>query len=132
MPVRTTSEEVKEVIATSLADAVVLSNFIATANVYVDAHLSAAGLSEAILTKIEMYLAAHLIAFGPEELGGLISDKAGDATSKFANVYSAGLGSTRYGQTAMMLDTSGTLQRLSSTKPRAELTLVQTIEELNN
>lgn len=123
MTARVTASQVKELIPTELADEVVDDNFIDTANVMVDQHLIGKGLPDTLLTKIELYLAAHLVALS-EEHGGMITDSVGDATTRFANVYGAGLNSTRFGQQALALDVSGTLVKVSSNKLRAEFRVV--------
>ena len=109
MAKRVTAAEVKEVIPTTLEDAVVVSNMIDTANVMVTEYLVPdAMLSDAILKKVELYFAAHLVAL-TEEKGALTRDKLGDGDQSFANIFDAGLHSTRFGQMALSLDTSGIL-----------------------
>ena len=109
MVARVSAGAVKEVVPTNLTDDVVTSNFIDTANVYVDTHLvPAAGHSDHILEKIELYLAAHFVAL-TEEQGGLTRKKIGDADESYANVFEGGLKSTRFGLQALALDSSGIL-----------------------
>ncbi len=95
-----------------------------TANVFVNTHLvPAAGHSELILEKIELYLASHFVALTVDQ-GGLTRSKLGDADESFANVYEAGLKSTRFGQQALALDTSGILNRVAATTLKAEFRVV--------
>jgi hypothetical protein len=124
MGARVSASAVKEVIETSLTDGTIDSSMIDTANLYVDTHLVPdAGHSDEVLTKIELYLAAHFVAL-TEEKGGITRAKMGDADESYANVYASGFKSTRYGQTALNFDTSGILARLSITEPKAEFRVV--------
>lgn len=123
MVARVTAAQVTEVVPNDLSEVVLDDNFIDTANTIVNEHLLNSGMSDALLTKIELYLAAHLVVL-TEEHGGLITDTLGDATSRFANVYGAGLASTRFGQQVLALDYSGTLARVTSNKLRAEFRVV--------
>jgi len=120
---RVTGEGVKAIIDTSKSDEDVLAHMIDTANLYVDTHLLSAGHPEPILVKIELYLAAHLVAL-TEERGGLTRSKMGDAGESLANVYKDGFRSTRYGQMALTLDTSGTLASLGMTNAKAEFRVI--------
>ena len=124
MTARVTADTVKEVVPTELSDETVTSNMIDTANVFVNTHLvPAAGHSSLILEKIELYLAAHFVAL-TEEQGGITRSKLGDADESFANVYEAGFKSTRFGQQALALDTSGILVRIAQTNLKAEFRVV--------
>lgn len=120
---RVTAETVKEIITTSLSDEVVNSNHIVTANIYVTEHLGASSLSAAMLARIELYLAAHYVAL-TEEGGALTRDKLGDADASFANVYEQGLKSTRFGQSALALDSTGILAGVSTTSLKAEFRVI--------
>lgn len=123
MAVRVVAADVKKVVSTSLADAVVDDPIIVTANLLVDEHLLDSGLSAALLTKIELYMAAHLVAL-TEEKGGVVRETLGDAARSYANVYEGGLKSTRYGQMAIAIDSTGTLAGLSTNKLRAQITVI--------
>ncbi len=89
--------------------------FIATAQLIADEGLAGKGLSAARLDQIVLYLAAHFVCI-TEEKGGLTSDKLGDATEQYRqpSARERGLMATRFGQQAMMLDTSGTLAAIST------------------
>jgi len=103
-----------------------LSPFILTADLIINEDLANAGLSKARLTQIELYLAAHFAVVAIEH-GGLTRQRMGDA-DEFYNVNSSvGLRGTRFGQQALVFDTSGTLQELDSMAQggRAEFTVVQ-------
>ena len=111
--ITTTVEEVLELIKTTAENSTVLSSYIKTANVYVTANLATAGLSAAVLAEVELYLSAHFTAI-VEEKGGLIKEMMGDSSDTYADKFTKGLGLTRFGQMAMVLDTTGTLARLSA------------------
>ncbi len=120
---RVTAQTVKEIVTTKLTDAVINSNHIVTANLMVTTHLSDQGHTAAILTQIELYLAAHFVTL-TEEGGGITRSKIGDADESYANVYDQGFSSTRFGQTALSLDTSGTLARVAQSKLKADFRVV--------
>ena len=123
MAARVTAEAVKEIIRTSLSNDVILTSQINTANIFVDEYLESSGLSDAMLTQVELYLAAHFVAL-TDEGAGLTRDKLGDADQSYANVYGQGLKSTRYGQTAMALDTTGVLANLTQPMLKANFRIV--------
>lgn len=120
---RVTATKVKEVVNTNIADDVINRNHIATATTMVDEHLVGVGLSDALLEKIELYLAAHFVAL-TEEGGSLTRNKLGDADTSYANIYSQGLNSTRFGQQALSIDSSGTLSRVAQTQLKADFRVV--------
>lgn len=121
---RVSAEQVTEIIDTNIADDVILASMIDTANLYVDTNLLDAGLTEPVLSKIELYLAAHFVAI-TEERGALSLSKLGDATDEWdTSNLGAGFNATRYGQTALTLDTSGTLANVGSAGFKAEFRVV--------
>lgn len=104
---RVTSADVKAIIDTPLD----VCSFISTANLLVDELLLDEGMSDELLHQIELYLAAHFAAL-TEERGGLIRSSTGDSAETFDDVYGMGFQLTRYGQQAMIMDTSGTLKEI--------------------
>ena len=101
-----------------------LASMIDTANVYIDTHLSGAGHSASILEKIELYLAAHFVALTSEK-GTLKFSKVGDSSDAWdVTELGEGLRATRYGQTALVLDTSGILANKGSSKLKALFRIV--------
>jgi len=120
---RVSAEAVKEIIQTDIANDVLDTSFIDTANVYVDEVLTTSGLSTAVLEKIELYLAAHFVAI-TQEGGALTRSKLGDADESYANVYSGGLNLTRFGQAALALDSTGALAAAAQTALKAEFRIV--------
>jgi hypothetical protein len=107
---RTTDSEVKKIISlNSITDT---TSFITTANLLVTQNLGNSGLSNDMLTEIEKYLTAHLLALHPDERQ-LIDQKLGDATDKLGGDFGKGLDFTQFGQTVKMLDTTGTFATTS-------------------
>lgn len=94
--------------------------FMQSANVIVDALLGTSSLSSPVLTLIEMYVAAHLYTVS-EERGSLAAETIGDVTERYHNTYKAGFGSTRFGQQAIVLDSTGVLARESAKAEKAAI-----------
>lgn len=109
-----TSAQVKAIITTSIADT---SSFINTATILVNNVLADQGLDSSLVDQITLYLSAHFVCL-TEENGGLRRSRLGesDESYKVPGDKDTGLASTRYGQTAMLMDTSGTLAGLSANK----------------
>lgn len=122
---RVSAVQVKELIETSLDDSVIETSMIDTASVYIDAHLvPGAGHSDDILAKIELYLATHFVAIS-EEKGTLKFSKTGDASEAFSTTgLGEGLNATRFGQIALILDTSGILASKGTSKLKAEFRII--------
>lgn len=82
-----------------------------TAGIFVTEDLAAAGLSDARLNKIWLFLTCHFVLMTTER-GGLTSSRTGDQSQETyggATVFKQGLSMTRFGNQAIALDTSGTL-----------------------
>lgn len=63
---------------------------------------------------IQLYLAAHFAVLS-EEYGGLAQQVVGESEERYQDIASErGIGSTRFGKTAIVLDTSGTLDALTA------------------
>lgn len=111
MPIRVDDVNLRSILKCGAS--VDLLIFMQSANTIVDDFLSTSSLSTGSLKLIETYIAAHLYTV-TEERGSLASETIGDATEKYHNTYKAGFGSTRFGQQAIVLDTTGTLARESA------------------
>ena len=121
---RITEAEVKEIIDTSLTGSLVA--FIAAASSIVEDELTGKGLSAARLKEIERYLSAHFVSIKDTSQGQVVSEKIGDAEVKYTQSANAkSLDSSRYGQNAMFLDTSGTLAALGKGNARAQFKVVK-------
>lgn len=101
------------------------TTFIQTATLVVTEELGSSGLSKDRLTQIELYLAAHLTVISLEK-GGLTRQKIGDSEDFYQlwTNLSTGFNATRFGQQAVMLDTTGTLQAIGSGKLKAQFRVV--------
>jgi len=115
MTTRVTDTQVKAIIDTSMTD---ISLFIETANMIVNEELSDKGMTEARLTKIELYLAAHFITVKERQV---LAEKVGESSHSFASTYDIGLSSSLYGQTAIILDTSRNLVNTSLMQATMEI-----------
>lgn len=104
-----TADDVRAIYSTALSDSQ-LEPFIDQSALIVSEELSGKGLSEGRLDLITKYLAAHFLVL-TEENGGLRRSKLGDADESYVAPQDKvfGLNSTRFGQQAVGLDTSGTL-----------------------
>lgn len=88
--------------------------FIATAKLLTSEILSGSGLSSERIDAVTRYLAAHFVWL--TESSGLISKEVGGAKEVY-HTYAeknTGLASSRYGQTALSLDTSGSLAKATA------------------
>jgi len=107
---RTTTDEVRQIMdETELTDAVITS-YITGANLLVTQTVGSTGLPSGLLTEIERWLTAHMIASTRERQA--VKEEAGGAKIEYAGVYGEGLKSTTYGQMVLALDTSGSFAAL--------------------
>ena len=98
--------------------------FIDTANALADkvsAKDANSELNAAMLKQIEMYLAAHFYSHADQRFTSRSTD---GASGSFQGQFGMALDSTEYGQTAKMLDFTGTLNQLSQGKSKASLSWV--------
>lgn len=116
MAIRTNANDVKAIINTSLSVMDVIP-YINDANALVNAVLSDEGLSSALLTVIEKWLAAHFIAITKSRQAQY--RKIGDAAESYAKMGTK-LESTTYGQTAISFDTSGKLANVGKKRIKIE------------
>ena len=86
---------------------------IETADAFVDNVLADKGLNSATLDLITLYLAGHFASLSRVE-GPLAAQSLGEATERYHDIYGPGLYSTRFGQQAVLFDTSGTLSDLAA------------------
>lgn len=102
---------VQDILDTELDEAF-LAAFINIAHTIVADRLYDKGLSGPILTQIEIWLAAHLAtARDPQAESENI---AGEYQVKYQGKYDLGLNGSKYGQTVLLLDSSGTLATAGS------------------
>ena len=117
---RITADELKEIVEAGDRD---VSIFIETAALVVSEDLVGSGLTAARLRIIELYLAAHFFAL-TEERGGLIRSSTGDAADTYADTFGQSFNSTRYGQHAISLDTTGALANVGIGGAKSEFRVV--------
>lgn len=107
---RIINQQVQVLVGDSSLDA---SSFIETATIFVDANLLDQGLTTDQLAQIELYLAGHFAMVTATE-GPLAAQTLGEGSERYHNIYAAGLKATRFGQQAILLDTSGVLANLAA------------------
>lgn len=119
---RVIDDELKQVFPDVDSDT---TQFIETASLVVDEELIGLGMSDERLKQIELYFAAHLAALAIER-GAPRRLRQGETVEEFFQDVGPGLRATRFGQTALLLDTSGTLGDISSgaAKPKAQFRVV--------
>lgn len=107
---RVTATEVRAIMGEP--DSAIVDPHISVATVLVDDTLLDQGLSDPTLKNIELYLSAHFALLTLEN-GPLAKKMVGEANEGYHNVYKGGLASTRFGQQALLLDSTGLLAELS-------------------
>ena len=112
---RVTGGQVKVVIDTELED---LTPFIGTANLMIDEQLVGKGMTDARLDKIALYLSAHFVTMRERQLK---SENFGDSSETYQGDTGMNLQSSLYGQTALSLDTTGTLHNAGNSFAEMEL-----------
>lgn len=105
-----------------------LQPFLASAALIRSEDLAGSGLSSNRLDQIELYLAAHF-AVVSLEFGGVVMSKQGGSSETYRapEAKATGLATTRFGQLALSLDTSGTLQKSMSTA-KANFSVVRSVQ----
>lgn len=111
---RTTASDVKQIIDTDLADAVVDGYISGATEVVTELLGSDSSISSELKTEIERWLTAHMIASTREQQ--LTEAKAGPASAKFQGRTGMGLDATLYGQQVKAMDTTGKLAALGGKK----------------
>ena len=127
MAARVNAREVKEIIAVddSIPD---IGPFITAANLFVSNNLSGQGLSAELLKEIERNVAAHFITNADPRA---TEEKMGDGATKYQGKFGKGLHSSSYGQTAMLLDSSGKLATAGNKKATFGIISYSTASDAN-
>lgn len=125
-----TPTEVRGIIDTDLSNENI-EEFISTAHLMVTRFLANRGVTDDLQAEIKKYIAAHLIGASLKDKnvssGAVLEEKIGDASVRYRDASSVSgrssfslsdLRSTRWGQTAIMLDPSGVLGKLGLAPPR--------------
>lgn len=106
MAVRTTAEDVKSIMVECSVSNSVINNLIIAANALIDeVFLYDTEVSDTILTEIEKWLTAHMLAVSLHRTTS--EEKIGDASQRFTGKWGEGLKSTPYGQMVLTLDFTG-------------------------
>ena len=113
---RVTEQDVLDIMDNTL-DEDEISAHLLSANVFVTATLGDKGLSDEVLAEIERWTTAHMVASTKDRVSK--EEGAGGAYIKWAGFWGKNFESTQYGQTALLLDTSGTLVALQKEKSSA-------------
>lgn len=102
-----------------------LQPFLTAAALIRSEDLGSSGLSTARLDLIELQLAAHFATL-TIEFGGIQAWDNGQANEKYKQIATSdkGYNSTRYGQQALALDSSGTLANASTSGLKAQFRVV--------
>lgn len=108
MAVRTTEENVSGIV--EIESGISLTPFIDVANTMVNNTIDTTELDSDTLEKIERYLAAWLYCIRDRRR---TQEKVDVLTQNFQHAEDLGLNCNEYGQTAMMLDTTGALAQLN-------------------
>ena len=109
---RTTAAEVKLILDTTTLTDPVIDSFIVSANLFVTNALASTTLGATTLADIERWISAHLLSFTIERQAK--KEEAGSAKIEYAgNFNGKGLLGTSYGQLAVSLDTTGTLEEIA-------------------
>lgn len=105
---RATDEDVRSYVV--MSSSVSTAPYINSASVAVEDLLAGKGLSEEVLTQIEIFLAAHFAVLAVER-GGFRREAMGDSSQSFQTISEKfkGFHLTRFGQSAVVLDTTGIL-----------------------
>lgn len=108
----TSGSDVRKLVGCSLTDDE-LSVYISVADRLVERELPGKGLSEATMGDIALFLAGHFYVVGAEG-GGVTGTSIGAASESYRSFMGDGFMSTRFGQMACALDTSGVLKSMSA------------------
>ena len=118
---RVTTDEVSAIIVEN-PSAKDLQGFIDTANAVVDQVFTGVTISATLLAQIEKYLAAHFFHLSEPLVGIERIDTAWKEYSK--GLLGEGLKFTEFGQQALAIDFTGTLAKLSSTRPGSSFSVI--------
>lgn len=104
---RTTIQEVRDILEPNDLTDAVIESIINSASIMLDNLFANQTIATALLTEIERWVSAHMIA--STVLRQTIDQGAGGAYEKYPGAFGSGLTSTTYGQIALALDSTGLL-----------------------
>lgn len=112
MAVRTTHDEVLEIMDNCTVSHSVIDKLIIAASAVVDqVFLDDDDIGDTLLAEIEKWLTAHMIA-STSLYRTTSEEEVGDARAKYTGQWGKKLESTPYGQMVLTLDTTGKMARL--------------------
>lgn len=129
---RTVSDDVIEIMTNEVPSGADLTAFINIAYSLISDNLDDTVLSESCLTNIEMYLAAHFAALKYKHTTAMEIGGSNRAKETYGYKLDKGLELTVYGQTAIMLDTTGKLKKINSSKLKFDVAIFEADREWNN
>ncbi len=104
---------------------------ITVADTIVTEQLSNKGLSDATLTAITLYLSAHFTLLSVEN-GPLAKKMVNTSSEGYHDIYGPGLQATRFGQTACLLDVTGTLSQMTASVSKPAMTAMFSVVGTQN
>jgi hypothetical protein len=118
---RVSPDELRSYLDLPDADTLNAQLFLEMGNSIVEDDLVGSGLSTSRLKVIELNLAAHFAVLSKEK-GGITRQRVGESEEGYRQDFSSrpNLSSTRFGQTAVSLDTTGVLASLDAPGGKAE------------
>ena len=121
MAYRVTGEQVKQIFETNLSNSAI-EPFIRSANVLINSSEDMLELSSDLLFEIELWLSAHFASAYDQRIS---YQSIGDSKFSFQGEYGKSFMSTDYGQRAVALDSTGTLQDLALGLQRASIDIYE-------
>lgn len=106
---RVDADQVSDIISTGLTESQI-NAMINTAHLVVEQNLATSGLSEDLLTQIELWMAAHFVCMRDPRKKQV---KVDEVSVTYQGEVGIGLQGTPYGQQAIALDSTGTLATTS-------------------
>ncbi len=102
-----------------------ITTYLNIANNYVTQNLGSSGLDTATLADIEAFITAHFIAMTKERQG--MKEKIGDVSVEYQGEFGKFLEMTTYGQSALLLDSTGILSSVSSGTKKASIKAINQV-----
>lgn len=110
MAVRTNSDDVMAIMGDTTLDTDVIDSLIVAANAVVNQiFLNDTTMDSTLLTEIEKWFTAHMIASSIQRTG--LIEKVGDAAITYTGKFGEKLSSTPYGQMVLTIDVSGKMAK---------------------
>lgn len=104
---RVEPNEIKAIMPDSEMTDIQITGYITSVDVIVTNLFNGVTIGADLLKEIERWLVAHAIASTAERMAK--KESAGDASIEYAGTFGSGLYSTSYGQMAVSIDNTGTL-----------------------